>query len=300
MIIKTLIGMVFENIQSKHEELQEMGLACMRGLVEKFGERIVNQSLDIFEGYLEQAQDANQTAGINRVILNMARAASYRILQQIKNRLTTIADPFLVHDDDGVRELAADVFLTIFKRLGDPGYTQNTLDVSFLQKLNILIKDKANETSKKETEYLIKSLKYMLEKPELKLEEKIMTLCGVPTHTLKTPLSVAHAVVLRAVAPTVAPLVFSKKFYNTLFTALRDELTNDPLEQADRDPERMQAILMCFAEIVAAIQAHEYVTINEEIMEFHDACFKRQTYGLYVDLIQYYCKNTASNYEKHA
>ena len=72
--------MVFENIQSKHEELQEMGLACMRGLVEKFGERIVNQSLDIFEGYLEQAKDSTQTSGINRVILNMASAASYRIL----------------------------------------------------------------------------------------------------------------------------------------------------------------------------------------------------------------------------
>ncbi len=45
--------MVFENIQSKYAEQQEMGLACMRGLVEKFGERIVNESLDIFESYLE-------------------------------------------------------------------------------------------------------------------------------------------------------------------------------------------------------------------------------------------------------
>ena len=123
MIIQTLIKMVFENIQSQHEELQEMGLACMRGLVEKFGERIVNQSLDIFENYLEQAKDANQTSGINRVILNMAGAASYRILSQIKNRLTTIADPFLINEDDVVRELAADVFLTIFKRLGDATYT---------------------------------------------------------------------------------------------------------------------------------------------------------------------------------
>lgn len=123
MIIQTLIKMVFENIQSQHEELQEMGLACMRGLVEKFGERIVNQSLDIFENYLEQAKDASQTSGINRVILNMAGAASYRILSQIKNRLTTIADPFLINEDDVVRELAADVFLTIFKRLGDATYT---------------------------------------------------------------------------------------------------------------------------------------------------------------------------------
>lgn len=35
-------------------------------------------------------------------------------------------------------------------------------------------------------------------------------------------------------------------------------------------------------------------------MDFHDKCQKRQTQGLYIDLIQYYCRNTASNYEKHA
>jgi hypothetical protein len=29
----------------------------MRGLVSRFGERIVNESLDIFEGYLENATD---------------------------------------------------------------------------------------------------------------------------------------------------------------------------------------------------------------------------------------------------
>ena len=44
----------------------------MRGLVEKFGERIVNESLDILEGYLEESKDMSKTSGINRVILNMA------------------------------------------------------------------------------------------------------------------------------------------------------------------------------------------------------------------------------------
>lgn len=53
LIIQTLIKMVFGIIQSPHLELQEMGLGCMRGLVEKFGERIVNDSLDILESYLE-------------------------------------------------------------------------------------------------------------------------------------------------------------------------------------------------------------------------------------------------------
>jgi len=123
MIIEVLIKMVFDNIQSKHEELQEMGLSCMRGLVEKFGERIVNESLDIFESYLEKSTDINQTSGINRVILNMSGAASHRLLLQIKPRLIHFADPFLVNDGDSIRELSAKVFMTIFKRLGDQTYT---------------------------------------------------------------------------------------------------------------------------------------------------------------------------------
>jgi len=271
MIIETLIKMVFDNIQAKHEELQDMGLSCMRGLVEKFGERIVNESLDIFEGYLEEATDLTQTSGINRVILNMAGAASHRLLLQIKQRLTSFADPFLVSEDDEIRELATRVFLTLFKRLGDAAYIQNILDVSFLQKVHILMQDKSNTKSKVEIEALIKSVTFMLDQaPDLRLEEKIMHLCGVPTHSLKTPLSIAQARMLRAIAPKVAPFVFTKKFYNTLFTALSDELTNDPLDIADYDKERMQALLMCFAELAACIPDHEYVAINDEIMSFHD------------------------------
>jgi len=132
------------------------------------------------------------------------------------------------------------------------------------------------------------------------MEEKIMNLCGVPSHTLQKPLSIAQARMLRAIAPKVAPLVFSKKFYHTLFSALVDELTNDPVDPAHNDPERIDALLMCFAEVVACIPDHEYNAINEEIMAFHDNCLRRGTPGLYIDLIQYYCRNTASNYEKHA
>lgn len=94
--------------------------------------------------------------------------------------------------------------------------------------------------------------------------------------------------------------MFSKKYYHTLFAALSTELTNDPLDPADANPERMQALLMCFAEVVACIPDAEYAAINDEILEFHEKCLKRQTYGLYVDLIEYYCQHTASNYEKHA
>jgi hypothetical protein len=48
-VIKVLIRLVFKIIVSADIELQEMGLSCMRGLVEKFGEKLVNEALDIFE-----------------------------------------------------------------------------------------------------------------------------------------------------------------------------------------------------------------------------------------------------------
>jgi hypothetical protein len=127
-----------------------------------------------------------------------------------------------------------------------------------------------------------------------------MYLCRIPSHSIRTPISTHEAIILRVVAPKVAPYVFSKKFYNTMFTALISELTIDPLDKDNLNEERMQALLMCFAEVVACIPDHEYNSINEEITEFHDKCVKRNTIGYYMDLIQYYCKTTHSNYEKHA
>ena len=52
-VIDTLIEIVFNIIQNPSIELQEMGLSCMRGLVEKFGEKLVNRAIDIFERKLD-------------------------------------------------------------------------------------------------------------------------------------------------------------------------------------------------------------------------------------------------------
>ena len=57
MVIKDLIRLSFDIIQSDSLELSEMGLNCMRGLVEKFGEKLVSESLDILELYLERATE---------------------------------------------------------------------------------------------------------------------------------------------------------------------------------------------------------------------------------------------------
>lgn len=79
-VIDTLIEIVFQIIQSKFDELQEMGLSCMRGLVEKFGEKIVNRALDIFEEKLNKVTDNTHTIGICRVMFNMVSAAPHRLL----------------------------------------------------------------------------------------------------------------------------------------------------------------------------------------------------------------------------
>jgi hypothetical protein len=42
VVIQDLVRLCFDIIRSESWELQEMGLNCMRGLTEKFGEKIVN------------------------------------------------------------------------------------------------------------------------------------------------------------------------------------------------------------------------------------------------------------------
>jgi hypothetical protein len=52
----------------------------MRGLVEKFGEKLINKALDIFEGLLEKATDSSQAVGVCQIIFNMASASAIRLL----------------------------------------------------------------------------------------------------------------------------------------------------------------------------------------------------------------------------
>jgi hypothetical protein len=91
-----------------------MGLNCMRGIVEKFGEKIVGESLDIFESYLERATDAGQTVGISKALYNMAEASPLKLLHDIRNRIISIIEPNIYHEIVDVRYLAGKVFTTIF------------------------------------------------------------------------------------------------------------------------------------------------------------------------------------------
>jgi hypothetical protein len=59
-------------VNSNSGDLEEMGLACMRGMVEKFGEKLINQAIDIFEQLIEQSNSKESTTGVIKVMFNMA------------------------------------------------------------------------------------------------------------------------------------------------------------------------------------------------------------------------------------
>ena len=72
-----------------------MGLQCIRGIVEKMGEKLVGRAIEIFEQLLDKSTDKAQSVGICRVMFNMAGSASHRLLQIISPRLLAIMDPYL-------------------------------------------------------------------------------------------------------------------------------------------------------------------------------------------------------------
>jgi hypothetical protein len=108
----------------------------MRGIVEKFGEKIVGETLEILEIYLESATETIQVIGISKALYNMAYAAPIKLLTEMRGRYVSIMDPNLSHESEEVRVLAAQIFITIFQKTYEPSYIVSTIDKSFLKKLH--------------------------------------------------------------------------------------------------------------------------------------------------------------------
>jgi len=104
-VINVLIDLVISIIQSPHTELQDMGLGCMRGLSEKFGEKIVNEAIDVLETHLARAQEDAQTVGICKAFLNMVEASTDKLIHEIKARFVKIIDQLIAHENLEVRAL---------------------------------------------------------------------------------------------------------------------------------------------------------------------------------------------------
>jgi hypothetical protein len=70
--------------------------------------------------------------------MNMASAASHRLLCQISPRLISIMDPFLMSEIDEIRNFSTEVFVILFRRQNDKIFIEGNLDNSIMRKLNTL------------------------------------------------------------------------------------------------------------------------------------------------------------------
>lgn len=135
-----------------------MGLACMRSLVEKFGEKLVTKALDIFERLLDTVTESSQTVGICQVMYHMVSAAAHRLLATISPRIISIMEGYLSSTDEKVRDWATKVFVTMFQRQPDKAFIDQNLERCILYKLRMF----NLENKKEESERLILSLKSMV------------------------------------------------------------------------------------------------------------------------------------------
>jgi len=260
-----------------------MGLGCMRGLVEKFGEKLVHEALDIFENLLDTATDLTQTVGVCRVLCNMAQAASHRLLIQISPRLMGIMDPFLASPSAETRDYATEVFVILFRRQSEKAWTDANLQKSIMDKLNVFIKDNKME----EADILVISLKQILNKaPELKLQDRLIALCEVVNR--KTPFSLAQARVLQALAPEIAPKVFTKRSYFAVLTALFAEM------EAPELSGNTEEVVHAYAEVLSCVPYIERENTWEELDKFYDLCELKKRPGLFIDLMAHYCKHPST------
>ena len=91
-----------------------MGLNCLRGITEKFGEKIVNETLDILESYMERSTSVAQNIGISKAIYNMSYSAPTKLLTELRNRFLGIMDGNITNENEEIRLYTAKVFVTVF------------------------------------------------------------------------------------------------------------------------------------------------------------------------------------------
>jgi hypothetical protein len=109
-------------------ELEEMGLNCFRGIVEKFGERFVSDVIDILESYMERATSLKQSIGLTKALYNMAYAAPIKLLTDLRQRFLTVVDGNLSHENAQIRTLTSKIFNITFQKTFEPIYMIQTLD----------------------------------------------------------------------------------------------------------------------------------------------------------------------------
>ena len=193
--------------------------------------------------------------------------------------------------DEDIRNWSANVFITMFQRQPDKNFIDPTMDKCILYKLKMFVREDRHE----EASRLIISLKYLIFRaPELRLQDRLLQLCEITKRD--QPFSIAQALVLKALAPTIAPKVFHTRLYTTVLNSLEEELTAETID----DEARLESVMVAYAELIACIPQQDIKLTEEVLYRFYGSCSELKRPAFYLDLMSNYCTNSASEIEQSA
>jgi hypothetical protein len=99
--ITELLRLSLGVLSSNSDELTEMGKLCLRSLVEKFGDKLIPDSMKYFEDSLEGASDAT-VIGICNGFYQMVDAGGPQSISHHRERILKLITPLLTHDEEEV------------------------------------------------------------------------------------------------------------------------------------------------------------------------------------------------------
>jgi hypothetical protein len=154
-----------------------MGLNCLRGICEKFGDKFVGEIIDILEGYMDHATSMQQTIAVTKSYYNMAFASPIRLITDLRLRFLAVIDVNIASENEEIRSLTAKIICIVLQKTFEPIFMTQTLEKHFLKKLNDLL---SIDQFSKEADLIVLTFKETLKEqaPELKLEDKIIRLCN--------------------------------------------------------------------------------------------------------------------------
>ena len=91
-----------------------MGLNCMRGICEKFGEKFVGEIVNILEVYMERATSLGQSVAVTKAIYHMVFASPTKLISDLRLRFLTVIDGNITHENAEIRSLTAKTFNCVF------------------------------------------------------------------------------------------------------------------------------------------------------------------------------------------
>jgi hypothetical protein len=195
--------------------------------------------------------------------------------------MISIMDPYLISENEEIRNYATEVFIILFRRQNDKVFIESNLDNSIMRKLNTL----SQNGQQKEVDLLMTSMKKMIKKSiDLRLQDRLLSLCGTDGKT--TPFTLVQAIIIKAIAPVISSKIFSKRIYYVVLRGLNDELEAKVLRT---DEDTTQAMLHSYAEILSGTTKIDQQQSHDEIEKFYDACLANGRPGLYIDLMAVYC-----------